>query len=141
MVELQEQEAWTEADRRAMREARRRRHHTQSQLAAALAELGYPGANQASVSEWETGRTREPVLEAQLAIRKYVAATIDDAGDQWSDIVNAITRVPGLTDDQRSFLDIVAARVSTGPPLSDNDLVVLSNLARTYGLEWRMPRG
>src|SRR3954463_12806305 len=99
MAELQEQDAWTEADRRALRAARRRRHHTQSECAAALAELGLERASQVAISEWETGRTRLPTTEARQAIRRYVEATIDESGDEWSNFVAGITRAPDLTDD------------------------------------------
>lgn len=150
---------WGPADRERLKLARRRLGHTQEECAQELSRLGAPVVPaQATVSNWESGRTHRPPDTVVRVIKDYCAVLdtdeqnspdatpalssspsdgADRASESEASFETAVAELTGarpLTTRQARFLDTLVSRLESGPPMSkaDGDAVLL--LAEALGL-------
>lgn len=152
---------WREQDRTRLRETRIALGHSQRQAAEELLRLGAPSVTQATVSEWETGRTKRPSVDAIRAIRAYWlkleeatdapagapreadargpessgGGDMAEAAASFEALVRVVTDEPLLGPQQAALVAALTTRLGNGPPLSDADDAARQWLANVLKLE------
>lgn len=150
---------WDDVARTRLARARKMRGHSQDQCAEALVQLGATQrAAQATVSNWERGKTDRPPDDTIEAIVHYCSVLDDQASgveggaggqrpeetvhdgpeppeETFEATVAGLTGAPPLNARQGVLLDQLGTRLAAGPPMSESDRVIALTLLRILNLE------
>jgi transcriptional regulator with XRE-family HTH domain len=128
---------WGRADARRLRSAREVAGHTQKELAMALVhEFGLHSAPaQGTVSRWLRG-DMTPRPDQRAALQRYVEAhgPTDDGPSSWPDLAAIASDEPLLGPRQGEFVNALIQRIGAGPPMTQEDIQVVTALAHQLGL-------
>jgi transcriptional regulator with XRE-family HTH domain len=131
---------WGGREAATLRSVRAYLGHSQAQCAKALCELGAT-VGQGAVSGWETGK-HVPNPDALTAIERYCRSTAEVpravpapiGGDPFDRLIGTITGEPAKSDRQAAFVDAVITRLSSGSPMSEQDVRAIELILPLLGL-------